>query len=60
LQADTKSIVQAHTVYTMHDDKNQQNRFQNGVGGTGGLQTRFNRTFHNGVGGRTTGLETLS
>jgi len=41
LKSDTKTIVQAHTVYTSHVDKN-----------------RRNRTFYNGVGGRTSGLQT--
>jgi len=45
LPADTKSIVQAHTFWTTQVDKNIQNR-----------------TFYNGnsVGGRITGIQTLS
>jgi len=39
LPSDTKSIVQAHTVWTTQVDQNKQNR-----------------TFYNGVGGRTKGL----
>jgi len=63
LPEDTKPIVQTHIFCTtMQVDKNIQNRmFYNGIGGwITRLENKFNRTCCNGVGSRTTGLQTHS